>query len=465
MLYRALRSVARIALRWFYRDIEVVGAERVPTAGPVLLVGNHQNALVDALVIGTALPRLVRLTAKATLLDHPLSRAVVSALGVVPLRRARDERAASAGGAQPDAAVLAPAPDQRRNADAFRAIVDALGDGGAVLIFPEGISHSAPALAPLKTGAARIALQARRDHGLAELPIVPIGLTFERKWESRSRVVMHVGVPLSARDIDDTPEGVTRLTARIDQALRTVTLNFDSEGDAARILGVSVLLSGVFDAVRPLGEPDPPLGGTVELAQRLQRHRHRISGAQGVMRDRAAAFVARLDALHERLRTHRIAPNEVGMSTSIVSGSWFVLREAAIVLLGGPLALWGYLHHWIPLRLTRLVTRRLSRLPDEPAMHALVAGLVFVLLFYGIVAILVTSWAGPLVALVYVLLLPIAGLWSVQYRDRLTRAHARARTFVTLRADRGLRDALLREASWLRGEARQLDSVLQEAER
>ena len=86
MLYRALRSVARIALRWFYRDIEVVGAERVPAAGPVLLVGNHQNALVDALVIGTALPRLVRLTLRfGDERSHWPTLVAAPRLGLVPL--------------------------------------------------------------------------------------------------------------------------------------------------------------------------------------------------------------------------------------------------------------------------------------------------------------------------------------------------------------------------------------------
>ena len=38
--------------------------------------------------------------------------------------------------------------------------------GGMVLIFPEGKSHSEPALAPLKTGVARIALEARDVRGI-----------------------------------------------------------------------------------------------------------------------------------------------------------------------------------------------------------------------------------------------------------------------------------------------------------
>src|SRR5688500_2156942 len=230
-VYRVLRAFGRLALRWFYRDVEVVGVETLPNAGPVLLASNHPNALVDALVIGCTLQRPVTLTAKATLLEHPLTRALVRAAGIVPLRRASDERAKLES-----AVANGITTDPSRNERAFAAVLDVLQHGGVVLLFPEGKSHSEPTLAPLKTGLARIALMARDDRGIAPLPIVPVGLTFERKWEPRSRVVMHVGTPIVASDgVPNDSSGVGRLTECIDSGLRQVTLNFDSDHEAHRV--------------------------------------------------------------------------------------------------------------------------------------------------------------------------------------------------------------------------------------
>ncbi|NUR19381.1 MAG: acyltransferase, partial [Gemmatimonadaceae bacterium] len=140
MLYAVMRQLARIALRWYYRDIEIVGAGCVPRDVPLLVVANHPNAVVDPMLVATTLPRRVTFTGKATLFENPFLRVFLGALGMVPLRRASDERARrDAGGA----------PDPRRNADAFRAVVAALAARRAVLIFPEGKSHDEPAIAPL----------------------------------------------------------------------------------------------------------------------------------------------------------------------------------------------------------------------------------------------------------------------------------------------------------------------------
>src|SRR5512132_141687 len=94
-MYALLRAIAGVALRWYYRDIEIEGLSRVPRQQPLLLVVNHPNALVDALLVGWVIPRRVLITAKATLFRNPVAGALLRWLGVVPLRRASDEAPAA----------------------------------------------------------------------------------------------------------------------------------------------------------------------------------------------------------------------------------------------------------------------------------------------------------------------------------------------------------------------------------
>jgi 1-acyl-sn-glycerol-3-phosphate acyltransferase len=171
VIYAILRWIAEIALRWFYRDIRVVGRERIPLKGPLLIAVNHQNALVDSLIVGSIVPRHITMTAKATLTDNWIVALIFKWLHVVPLRRSRDETSVTKGAEH----------DRARNARAFREMTDLLQKDGAVLIFPEGKSHNGHRLEPLKTGLARLALQTRDEAGICGLKILPIGLVFEEK--------------------------------------------------------------------------------------------------------------------------------------------------------------------------------------------------------------------------------------------------------------------------------------------
>lgn len=183
MIYGLLRWIAGIALHWFYNDIRIVGAEKIPMDGPLLIAANHQNALVDSLIVGWLIPRRIAMTAKATLADNPLMSLLFRMLHVVPLRRASDELRKQNG---------LPV-DRSRNAQAFAEIFKLLERNGALLIFPEGKSHNEAGLEPLKTGLARVALQARDEHAITGLRILPLGLVFEDKATPGTAVCAHVG--------------------------------------------------------------------------------------------------------------------------------------------------------------------------------------------------------------------------------------------------------------------------------
>jgi 1-acyl-sn-glycerol-3-phosphate acyltransferase len=210
MIYGILRWITGIALHWFYGDIRVAGDE-IPLRGPLLIAVNHQNALVDSLIVGWAVPRRIAMTAKATLTSNPLIALLFRILDVVPLRRVSDE-SVRAGSSQ---------IDPSRNRKAFREIVSLLRRGGAVLIFPEGKSHNEFGLEPLKTGLARLALQARDDDKIKGIRILPVGLVFEDKGRPGTAVGARIGKTIEM----DSWRGAdhTALTAEIADRLRAVS--------------------------------------------------------------------------------------------------------------------------------------------------------------------------------------------------------------------------------------------------
>lgn len=454
MLYRALRAAADVALRWYYGDIVVHGADRIPPHGPLVIASNHPNALVDALLVSTTLRRRVRMTAKATLFEHPLLAPLLRAVGVVPLRRARDELAARHTGP----------PSVERNAESFQQVTDALVQGGAVLVFPEGISHDAPALAPLKTGAARMALAAS-EAGADGLHLLPLGLIFERKEEPRSRVLVRIGEPIDVgawRARSGQSGDAARLTADLDVALRHVTLNFASEARAERAVALARALAALTDAPPAIGEPRS-LAAEAELARRIETATDALENAPPEVGRLADEFITRVNALDERLRARGVALNEVRISPRLRHGARFVAREGLVFAVALPVAALGRVMHWIPLRLARMLAMRpLVRDPsrDQPAMRTILLGLAAVLGWYAVQAVLVTRWFGGVAALLWLIVVALAGHVDFLLGDRRRRAWRRARTYLALRADPTLRRDALAEIDALVASGLALETAL-----
>ena len=151
MVYRILTWFLRVVTRVFFRQIEVVGLENIPATGGVLFAGNHPNSLIDPILIITSCGRKVHFAAKDVLFKGRLMRAVLGGLGAVPIQRRDDHD----GSARRDPTGPAPA-SAADNEAAFAAMFAVLESGGAIGIFPEGLSHDSSQLARLKTGAARL---------------------------------------------------------------------------------------------------------------------------------------------------------------------------------------------------------------------------------------------------------------------------------------------------------------------
>lgn len=463
MLYAALRPVAVVALRWYYRSITVAGGERVPAAGPIFLAVNHPNALVDALVVATSVPRRVRFTAKSTIFANPVAAAFFRRVGVVPLRRASDEKATEGIAAGPPA-VLDPA----RNAAAFGAVADALAEGAAIVIFPEGKSHDEPGLAPLRSGLARMTLMAQGERGVRGIRIVPVGLLFELKEEPRSRVLVQIGEPI---DVDafvdafaDGKATAHALTDAVATRLAAVTLNFETADDARRIGLVGDTLGALVEPVRSLGDDVVPLSTTLSLVRRIDRAMRTLQGSDrrrddGVVAARIATFERRLIDFRGEMERAGVDVHDLAIDPGATAGVSFAVRESAIALLLLPFVLWGRLTHFIPVRLARALATRGVEARDQPAMRTIVNGLVLVLLAYAAETVLVGAVAGPWWALLFFASLIPSATSDFRYGDRLRRARQRAHAYFLFRRDRALQPALLAEADWLRTEAAALERL------
>jgi len=445
VIYSLLRSAAAIALRWYYADVTFVGIERIPERGPILVVMNHPNALVDVLVAARAVPRRLRFTAKATLFSNPVTSTLFRSVGVLPLRRASDE------------AARGEVVDPARNAQSFAAVADALARSAAILIFPEGKSHDEPVLAPARTGAARMVLQARESRQVAGIQIVPIGLIFEKKERPRSRIVAIVGDVI---DVDPAvradSDPVTDLTAAIDAALRSVTLNYSTVDDAERDARIARTLQGVLRFDAPSVGSSGDFRARAEIARLLPTLRRVLLSENAGLKRRALTLEAELLDFDQELKAKRISLDDFSIERSATQGGIFVVRETLLLLIAAPVALWGWINHLLPFRAALFAGRRARHSAADPAMRTIVAGAAFVLMMYMLQGAAVALVAGPWWGLAYVVSLPVAADINLRLRDRLRRTIRRARTYLYFRAQPAVQDALTLRARALRSEATSL---------
>ena len=224
----------------FHRSVDVTSRDRLPTDRPVLIVANHGNGFVDPVVVASVLRRLPRFLAKAALWKVAVARPFLALAGVLPVYRRGDGDASA------------------NNTSVFDACHRELAQGATVAIFPEGTTGDRAGLDRVKSGAARIALGALPT--APDLVVVPIGMAYESKVETRSRVAVMIGEPIVAAefrgnglDPDGEPhrDDAHALTERITASLQEVSPGF-ADVEEREVLRAAARIEATSGRRRPV---------------------------------------------------------------------------------------------------------------------------------------------------------------------------------------------------------------------
>jgi glycerol-3-phosphate O-acyltransferase / dihydroxyacetone phosphate acyltransferase len=372
-----LRLFARVTLHVFFREVEVKGLDNLKQVdGAMLLVANHVNNLIDPFLLLGFVGRRPRFLAKSTLWSHPVVAPLLLLMGALPVYRRQDGARVS------------------RNIQTFARCRAILGQGGTVSLFPEGRSHNEPGPQPLKTGAARIALETAARHPEVRLKIVPVGLIYEDKERFRSRVLLHVGTPIDpalevAEHRDPGGAAVRQLTRRIAAGLEAVTVRFAS-WEEARLVDRAAFLAAEAD---------------VRLSDRLPLWQCLASAYQRLL-------------VEDPIRARRLLGELRSWDAADAAGAPRRARLRRTVLFFVPGAL-GVLLNWLPFKLPGWIANAVTRTPDEPATYKLIAALVTLPLAWLLEAAVVARFFGPLWGLAALLLAPLLGYMALLLRDAI----------------------------------------------
>ncbi|MEX2181428.1 MAG: 1-acyl-sn-glycerol-3-phosphate acyltransferase [Gemmatimonadaceae bacterium] len=396
-LYRAMPILSEIAVRAYYR-VTVAGA-RVPAHGPVLIVANHNNSLVDPALVAATAGRDVRFLAKAPLFTHPLIGWVVRGVGSVPVYRQIDDPTKVA-----------------QNLDSFRDVHQVLAAGDVVGIFPEGISHSASRLAPLKTGAARIAIGAAAKLG-RDFPVIAVGLVFRDRDLFRSEAHVIIGDAFPWHDLvgDLTNRNAVReLTERIERSMRRVSVNLEQWEDEPLVRTAEEVWRAEFGAAAdasPAAEVDR-LRITADALQAL-----REGGAES-WRETAVELRGHGRALRALGLTPASLIEDVTVGDAI---RWGAARLPLLLVL--PVSALGGIFFWVPKEVTARAAARIAAKegPDALVTHRVLTGAIVFPLWFVLTSIPVAWWRGWMLGAAFLLVQPLWAFAALAVGERRQR--------------------------------------------
>ncbi|MEO5510230.1 MAG: 1-acyl-sn-glycerol-3-phosphate acyltransferase [Longimicrobiales bacterium] len=410
----AIERIITSTVGWaasIFQPVERVGPP-IPD-GPVLVLANHPNALLDPLMIFHIAGRPTRPLAKAPLFEQLFVGTLLRGMGGLPVFRPKD-----------DPTLL------HRNDETFAAAIAALHAGDAVQIYPEGQSHSGPSMTPLRTGAARIALRAEAEHGWTlGLAIVPIGLTYSGKSLFRSRVVAQVGEAFGissyrAEFEADEQAAVRSLTAEMTGRLEAVTLNLSQTEDADLINIAERLYSREKGMVRWRER-----SALSERLPRLQLFAHGLAWLRAHDPQRHTRLARAVRRYHRYAKLFHAGDGDVPPHYSFLPTVRYVAVETLVLLLGLPLAVIGATL-WYPTYYAPNITLRMVKPSyDSVSTYKLATAFAAVPLTLLVVGVAAAILGGPVIAVAAVIAAIVLGFVTIAWRERWARVRSDADLF------------------------------------
>ena len=181
--YYFTKIYADFILKFFFPK-RIVGLEKVDFNDILIFAPNHQNALIDALVLLAIRKWQPVFLARADIFKKPFINKILTFLKILPIYRIRDGY-----------------ENLQQNNDVFKKTVDVLNNRNGLVILPEGSHAGVRRLRQLKKGIARIAFGAEDSSEKSlNIKIVPVGIEYSHYYKFGSPMLIRFGEPIPISD-------------------------------------------------------------------------------------------------------------------------------------------------------------------------------------------------------------------------------------------------------------------------
>jgi len=202
----------------YYGKVEVKGLKNIPRNAPVIFAPNHQNALMDALIVLFSAPGDMVFLARADIFNKPLMAYLMNSLKILPVFRQRDG-----------------ASELGKNVDIFEISVDLLKRKHNLCVMPEGNHGHQRKLRTIVKGIFRIAFKAQEESGAEPfVKIVPVGIDLGDYVKHNTTLFINYGEPIEISEyweqyVENNARGINAIKKRLKDDLTPLMIDIQDE--------------------------------------------------------------------------------------------------------------------------------------------------------------------------------------------------------------------------------------------
>ena len=361
IFYGFLKLYSPRTLRIYFKRIKSLNRKNVPGKGAIIFAPNHQNAFMDAVIIGATTPRGPWFLTRASVFKTAMARYWLNALKMLPIYRFRDGL-----------------NQVKKNEEIIEGCMKLLSNKESLLIFPEGNHDLKWQLRILQKGITRIAFSTESENNFQlGLKIVPVGLQYEDLTKFRSDVLVNYGEPILMKDFQeifekDPLQAYNQFLGELSKRIKRLIVHIDKSLDHDRVKEIIQ------------SSPDRPK----ELLKRFNHDKKLIEQI-------------------EKNDYPEIIKNRSKKRTKF----WSIICK----IIGFPFFLYGYLNHLPFVLIMKNILKKIKD-PNFLASFKYALGIFLVPIGYILqVFIIHLIFHNPLITGIYLVSLPLSGLIAHNY--------------------------------------------------
>ncbi len=400
MLYSILKLLMRTTVRIFFRSITIQNKKLIPEKGPLLVLANHPSTFLDPIVIATLINRKVFFLAKGELFKSGFAKWFLPKLSMIPVYRKQDD------------------PSQMsKNQDTFKKCFEHLEKGGAILMFPEGISITERKLRPIKTGAARIIMGAEANNNFAlQSAIVTIGLNYVNPHRFNKDVFINIDEPIRIADYKsdyekDNFRAVEKLTEEIRMKLEKLVITIEDDKTDELVKNIETLYK--YKLTKDSGFSKNDQAADFNATKNILESVNYFLVHEP---ERVESLRIRIDEYFNNLQF--VGVNDIDIAKNQKNRNFFGSSLLALftIVVGFPFYLYGLINNYLPFQIPGFIADKISKSKEFRGPIGMVSGMFMFIIFYTTQIILVQKFFKvELLTIAYATTLPLFGLFAYWY--------------------------------------------------